>query len=262
MSRRMAVPARTDALAWLRSTCARYELDVVALYRRGGDHEWPLVASGHDDLEGKLERSGHFLPLPKEPAALANILEVSVTDFILRQAERLDGVVAARGAERGYPDLELSGPAFGGAFHAVDLKVARRAASGRRTQSKITLYTGNTYFRWPELRWPGMLRPFGDYSSHLDVIVVYTLDSESVSRARDLEVIVQPGWRIASRQRSSTTREYIGAVDDLDALREGRGDFGSEEEFYRYWRSYPFRFGRAHERQLRRLLAQQAGRSG
>jgi hypothetical protein len=247
----------TDVLDWLRSTCARYEFDVVALYRREGEHEWPLTAADAADLEGQLQAGGHFIPLPKEPAALANILEVSIVDFILREAESLEGSVALRGTERGYPDIELSGNAFGGRFHAVDVKVARRAASGNRTQSRITLYTGNTYFRWPQLRWPGMFRPFGDYALHLDVIVVYTLDPERVTRATDIEVIVHEAWRLASRQRSSTTREYIGAVDRLAALREGRGEFETEGEFYRYWRAYPFRTGRAVEQQLRRLLAEQ-----
>ena len=55
---------------------------------------------------------------------------------------------------------------------------------------------------------------------------------------------------ISSRQRSSTTREYIGAVNHLAALREGRGEFETEEEFYRYWRAYPFRTGRAVEQQV------------
>jgi hypothetical protein len=70
-------------------------------------------------------------------------------------------------------------------------------------------------------------------------------------------LIVQEPWRIASRQRSSTTREYIGAVDSLERLRSGAGEFESEEEFYRFWRAYPFRTGRAVEQQLRRLLAGQ-----
>ncbi|MGH3159895.1 MAG: hypothetical protein ACRDNF_25425 [Streptosporangiaceae bacterium] len=124
------------------------------------------------------------------------------------------GAQIHRGTERGYPDFEISGPAFGGGFHAVDVKAARRATSGRRTQSRITLYTGNTYFKWPSLHWPGTFRPFSDYSSHLDVIMIYTLNPDSNARVEDLEIIVQEPWRIASRERSSTTREYIGAIEE------------------------------------------------
>ena len=68
-------------------------------------------------------------------------------------------------------------------------------------------------------------------------------------------MIVQPSWRIASKQRSSTTREYIGAVMEIDALREGRGEFASKEEFYKFWRRYPFKIGKVVQQQLDKLLA-------
>jgi hypothetical protein len=144
----------------------------------------------------------------------------------------------------------------------VDVKVARRASSGRRTQSRITLYTGNTYFRYPQLHWSGTFRPFDDYESHVDLIGIYTLDRDSKARISDLEVIVAEPWRIASRQRSSTTREYIGAVQSIDDLRQGRGEFDSEEEFYKFWRRFPFRIGRAVQQQLDRLLAEQREQPG
>jgi hypothetical protein len=246
-----------DLLEWLREQCAEYDFDVAALYRRHGDHPWPLTATDDDDLERRLGDGGHFLPLPKEPAALANILEVSVADYLIERTKRAPGLVVARGTERGYPDLEFSGTALDGEFGAVDVKVARRGSSGRRTQSRITLYTGNTYFRYPQLRWPGTFRPFSDYALHLDVLAIYTLDADRVSRATEIELIVHEAWRIGSRQRSSTTREYIGAVDKLQALRDGHGEFDTEDEFYRYWQAYPFRTGRAVEQQLRRLLAEQ-----
>ena len=95
--------ARASVLRWVRSTCAGYELDVVALYRRSGDRSWPLVARSSFDLERQLEERGHFLPLPREPAALANILEVSVASFILRQAAELAGAVATRGPSEDTP---------------------------------------------------------------------------------------------------------------------------------------------------------------
>jgi hypothetical protein len=257
----VAVPASPALIDWLRATCAEYDSDLAAIYRREGRHAWPITAADADDLAAQLAAGGHFLPLPKEPAALANVLEVSLVDFLLEQAAAVPGLDAKRGTERGYPDLEFSGTAFGGGHHALDVKIARRASGGRRTQSRITLYTGNTYFRYPQLRWPGTFRPFRDYASHVDLFGIYTL-TDTTERIADLELIVQEPWRVASKQRSSTTREYIGAVQTIEDLREGRGEFDTEAAFYAYWRKFNFRIGRAVQQVLDRLLADQdAGKS-
>ncbi len=250
-----------DLVAWLRRECAEYEFDILALFRRRGDHVWPLQAKDEDDLAHQLEDGAHFLPLPKEPAALANIIEVSVVDYVIERVESTPGLKVARGTERGYPDLEFTGEALETAFCAVDVKVARRARGGRRTQSRITLYTGNTFFRYPQLRWPGTFRPFEDYARQIAVLCIYDLDPVAYARVSNLELIVQETWRVGSHQRSSTTREYIGAVDSLSALRAAQGEFESEDEFYRYWRRFPFRIGRAVQQQLDRLLAEQQERA-
>lgn len=246
-----------DLLEWLRARCAQYSLDVVAVFRRSGDHPWPLVAADEAELEERLLTGGHLLPLPKEPAALANVIEVSIIDFLLQRLAQVDGAVVRRGTERGYPDLEVTGPAFGGHYHAVDVKVARRAASGRTTESRITLYTGNSYFRYPKLHFPGTFRPFHDYASHLDIVGIYTLNEATAARVEDLELLVHPAWRLGSRMRSSTTREYIGAVTSIERLREGRGEFETPEDFYAFWRDYPFRITRQVQQQLDRLLKRQ-----
>jgi len=253
--------ANSEVLTWLRKTVAKYEHDLVAVFRKQGTSaEWPLTAASPDELEQKLAEGGHFVPLPKEPAALANVLEVSLVDFLLDEADKTPGVDALRGTERGYPDLEMTGSAFGDGYHAVELKMARRNKTGSATQSRITLYTGNTYFRYPTLQWPGTFRPFEDYDSHVDLIGIYTLDETLPGRITDLELLVKEPWRIASRQRSSTTREYIGAVQRLEDLREGNGEFETEEAFYKFWRAYPFSIGKAVAKQLDKLLAAQAPR--
>ena len=135
--------------------------------------------------------------------------------------------------------------------------MARRGKSGKQTKSRITLYTGNTYFRYPLLPWTSIFRPFGDYESHLVLVGIYTLNEDSLSRIEDFELIVQESWRIGSKQRSSTTREYIGAVMNIDDLKAGNGEFGTAEEFYRFWRKFPFKIGPAVQQQLDKLLAEQ-----
>lgn len=242
---------------WLREACARYRVKPVAVYQASPGHAWPLVARDETDLQTQLRDSGHFLPLPKEPAALANVLEVSLVDFILEELGSVEGATGQRGTERGYPDIEVAGEGFGGGYHAVDVKVARRKKRGASTQSRITLYTGNTYFRYPKLHWPGTFRPFQDYQSHLDLVILYTLDEESLARADDVELVVQEAWRIGSKQRSSTTREYIGAVTSIKDLRAGKGEFETEQSFYAYWRKYDFKIGKVVQQQLDRLLAEQ-----
>jgi hypothetical protein len=248
-----------DLIQWLRHECAEFRFDVGGVFQRTSDHSWwPLKATDAAELESRLEQGGHLLPLPREPAALANVLEVSLVNFLLERAERLDDAYILRGTERGYPDLELGGAPFGGGFHAVDIKAARRAKNRHQTQSRITLYTGNTYFKWPDLHWPGTIRSFNGYQSHLDVILIYTLNPDTNARVEDLEIIVQEPWRIASKERSSTTREYIGAVMEIDDLRNGRGVFSSPDEFYETWRKFPFKVSPQVHRQLERLLRAQA----
>jgi hypothetical protein len=102
-----------------------------------------------------------------------------------------------------------------------------------------------------------MFRSFDDYASHLDIIGVYRLDVGFRGRVRDLELFVHEPWRVASKERSSTTREYIGAMTDIAALREGRGEFETEAAFYKYWRAFPFRVPKAVELQLERFLREQ-----
>lgn len=243
---------------WLREVCSEHSIQPYALYRRENTHQWPLSANDEPDLTRQLEQGGHFLPLPKEPAALANILEVQIVEFILNRLEGLNCAEGRRGTERGYPDIEVTGPLFGGGYHAVDVKVARRARGGKRTDSRIALYTGNTYFRYPALHWPGTFRPFQNYASHLAIVILYTLNGNLLGRVENPQVLVQESWRIGSKKRASTTREYIGAVQTIKNLEEGAGEFQTPEEFFYYWRKFGFKIGKAVQNQLDKLIAHQS----
>jgi hypothetical protein len=43
-------------------------------------------------------------------------------------------------------------------------------------------------------------------------------------------------------------------VVDLDSLRQGRGQFETEAEFYAYWRAYPFKTGKQIEKELNKAV--------
>ena len=229
---------------WLRDQCKDFVFSPAGVFQTDGKHDWPLHADNVDELVEKLDDGGFLTPLPSESAALANVIEVALVDFLMERVRGLAGegnlVASTRGAPRGYPDLEVEGDYFGGGYRAIDIKLARikvlKKSAPTKTESRITLYTGNTYFRFPQLAIGGIRRPFDDYQEHLDVIGLYVFEENTKSRVTFLELLVHEPWRIASRERSSTTREYIGAVENLADLRAGRGAFETKDDFYRFWR--------------------------
>lgn len=250
-----------DLKAWLEEQCGRYVFRPLGVYVEDSPTSvWPVRADSAVELTAALRLFGHLVPLPTEPASLANVLEVSLAEFLGDLASRTPGLDFVRGSDRGYPDLEFSGTALAGKFWAVDIKVAQRKRNTRQvpttTQSRITLYTGNTYFKYPKLHWPGTLRPFGDYEGHLDVIVLYTFDESLPERVTDIQILVHEPWRIASTKRSSNTREYIGAVHRLDDLVAGNGEFPDPDAFYKYWRRFPFKVSQGVTNTLARLTGQ------
>lgn len=169
---------------WLKEACHSYRFDVAGILGTTGNRTtWPLTARNEAELISTLTTGHMLLPLPTESAALANVIEVSLVDYLLRCLQSVPDAQGLRGKTRGYPDLEIHGSAFG-----------------------VTS------------RQPG-------------------------------------GIRLARRPRArshSSTREYIGAVQPLDRLRSGTGEFATEQEFYEYWRAYDFK-----ETNPKRLLAAQ-----
>ena len=181
------------------------------------------------------------IPLPKEPALAAKVIEVTVIEHFKRKAYAVLGLdVLDDLTGRGYPDIMLAGRAVGGRRVALDVKVARRrrrhGSAPTRTQSRITLGPFDSYFRRPDQPIPGVGVAYGDFDWHLDLIVLYDWDDADVEK---VEILVVETWRVASMKRSSTTRNYIGAVDALEDLRNERGDFDRIEDFYEYWRTFP-----------------------
>lgn len=250
-------------LEWIRSATVGWKPSIVGVFREDADHEWPLTAQSPAHLREALTNTGHLLPLPTEPAALANVMEIELRRHLCEAADSLAKAEIAEGTERSFPDLEFSGEAFGGGHRAVDIKCARikqlkNGAPSTNLNNRIALYTGNTYFLWPDLKFSGILRPFSDYDEQISIVVLYRFDPAIPERIADVQVVAHETWRIGSKARASATREYIGSVQKLDDIVNGTGDFASAKDFYDYWRHSTRKWKKSPEAE--RLLRQELGR--
>lgn len=229
------MPSEThDLLTWLRDLFDDWTPQVRALIRVGDEDSLPIEARNAEGVLQELGENGWLLPLPDESAALSNLFETEILDIVHRALEGED-VTVQRGGSRSYPDFELEGSFFRGGPHAVDVKCARH--SGTSVDSTIALYTGNTYFLFPDLPFPGMLRTFGEYDERIAIVVLYRYRPDLLERFSDVRVAIQPAWRIAGTTKPSSTRHYIGSVNRVNDIVTGEGAFATEQEFYDYWRS-------------------------
>lgn len=193
------------------------------------------------NVRGIILDDGKVVPLPKEPAVVAKVIEVSVTEHFKRKAYAVPGLDLLDDLSgRGYPDVLLAGRAVDNRRVALDVKVARRKPRAKGaptvTQSRITLGPFDSYFRRPDEPIPGVGVTYGDMAWHLDLIVLYDWAEGEVG---NIEVLVVETWRVGSMRRSSTTRNYIGAVTQIKDLRNERGEFDTAEDFYAFWRAVP-----------------------
>jgi Restriction endonuclease EcoRV len=201
--------------AWIRSVLRSYEFDI----------------------RGLLLRDGTVLPLPSESALIAKLFEITLLERFRTVANAVRGLeIHGAPGTRTYPDIWLSGDRIGGRKIALEVKAARRNRTGTRTSSRITLGPYDKYFRNPEVKMAGAVLPYGEFTSHLAIIVLYDYEGGEIS---GVEPLVVEKWRVASRKRSSGTRKYFGAVMEIDRLRREQGEFASADEFYDFWQNVP-----------------------
>lgn len=188
-------------------------------------------------VQGILLTDCTVLPLPSESALIAKLMEVTLLTRFRTVGLAVRGLVID-GAPSGrvYPDILLSGQRLGHRKVALDVKAARRAPKGKRTVSRITLGPYDKYFRFPDRKMAGSWLPYGDIDHHLDAIVLYDYLGGVIS---NVEALVVETWRVATRVRSSGTRNYMGAVMEIERLRREQGEFESEADFLSYWRNFP-----------------------
>lgn len=215
-----------------------------------------LLKGYHFGVQGLYMGDMIIYPLPKEPAVIGKIIESTIIEYMYRRLLAVPDLQAHKASsDRVYPDLSFSGVLVGPYRFALDVKCARRATGGKKTQSAITIGTYDAeYFRYPDEKVGNIMAAYSSYAAHLALVALYDYVDTT---AKNIEILVVEKWRVATRKSASGTRSYIAARQDIESLRQERGDFESEEDFSRFWRAQPIKKAKEERWRLRRERAAQ-----
>ncbi|UJB68546.1 hypothetical protein HRE53_18795 [Acaryochloris sp. 'Moss Beach'] len=225
-----------------------------------------LIETYQFGLVGLLDSSGRIFSTSREAAALAKLVESELISLIKNSLEA-QGFVVNEGGERTYPDTELITP--DGSIIALDIKCASYKPNATKMNSRLTLYTFGTYLTNRDIK-DGTLRPYDEYDIHLDLVAFYqvnprqeylvhddifALEREDLNQLsydhgpfREMYFCVVEPWRVASHRMSSGTRDYVGAVMDLERFRNEQGVFRSKQAFYNFWGNVPAQLRDLHRK--------------
>jgi len=218
------------------------------------------------ELVGLLDSSGRVFSSSREAAALAKLVESELI-HLLKTSLQPQGFLVNEGGERAYPDTELIAP--DGSIIALDIKCASYKSGAKTMNSRLTLYTFGTYLKNRDTK-DGTLRPYNEYDIHLDLVAFYQVNprkeylvhdniltlkvadlkqlSQERGPFREMYFCVVEPWRVASHRMSSGTRDYVGAIMDLERFRNEEGVFRSKQAFYSFWGNIPAQLRDVHRK--------------
>jgi hypothetical protein len=202
-------------------------------------------------LRGFIDIAYKVYALSSDTKVISKALELMVLPDVVNFVKAKGYQVIFAPEQNFYPDLSLVREKI-----ALDLKSTYRLPNDPERVSGFTLGAFTGYFR-DRASAKNIVFPYREYTAHYVVGIIYTkvevpelpgvhsLDrlSSIVPPIRDIEIIFQPKWKIASDQPGSGNTKNIGSVKTVEALRKGSGPFaklGEEGEviFDRYWQEY------------------------
>jgi hypothetical protein len=211
------------------------------------------VASNEGDwiIKGFIDIYKRIYTISIDTKVISKVLELLLFPMFVSFAKEHGLELELSPQQNFYPDLTLTDPKTGNKF-AIDIKSTYRIDNENINGMTLGAFTG--YFRTRTSR-KNTLYPYGAYSKHLVLGVIYSQSGEAADeRAQyeigDLEKIpsviknfrffVQPKFRIASDRPGSGNTKNIGSVTKVDKIINGDGPFSKlgEAVYDDYWMYY------------------------
>jgi Restriction endonuclease EcoRV len=212
-----------------------------------------IVATEKGDwiVKGFIDIYKNIYTITIDTKVVSKVIELLLIPAFSKFAEMNGLIMELPPQQNFYPDLTFISKKTGQKF-AVDIKSTFKDSANKIKSMTLGAFTG--YFRKRDST-KNTLYPYGDYSAHLVLGVIYSqiekkpdektmfkieeLDKiESV--IRDFQFFVQPKFKIASASPGSGNTKNIGSTNIIDKLITGKGVFSTlgEEVYDDYWKYY------------------------
>jgi len=204
---------------------------------------------GQWSARGIIDLKKQLYPFPSDTKLVSKVIEVMLTPALQAFAAHFGYRLEFAQHQNHYPDVSIHDEE--GSLFALDIKTAYRESSD--TISGMTLGTFTGYFR-DRTGTKNITHPYSSYKAHIVLGVIYSRSEASPlpqiysleqidslpAPLKDIDIFVQPKYRIASDTPGSGNTKNIGAVKSVVSLMEGKGPFAElgEEVFDDYWMGY------------------------
>ena len=206
--------------------------------------------SGDWIIKGFIDIARNIYTISVDTKVISKIMELLLFPELARFAEKHRLRMMLSKQQNFYPDISFEDD--DGHRFALDLKSTYRIDGNHVNGITLGAFTG--YFRERNST-KNITFPYGSYSGHFVLGVVYSRTDEPIDERRrytldeleritsvikDFQFFAQEKYRIASDRPGSGNTKNIGSVTEIDKLVSGSGPFASlgEDIFDDYWMYY------------------------
>lgn len=211
-----------------------------------------LVATDKGDwlVKGFIDTMKNIYTISCDTKVVSKVLELMLIPAFEKFAKKNNLILELAPQQNFYPDLTFICKKTGNKY-AVDIKSTVRDGKNKIKGMTLGAFTG--YFR-NRVSNKNTHYPYGSYSGHLVVGVIYSLVEapnektrytieeldKIISVIKDFNFFAQPKYRIASASPGSGNTKNIGSISNEDGLLNGTGIFAAlgEEVYNDYWMYY------------------------
>jgi hypothetical protein len=198
------------------------------------------------DIKGIIDSQQRIYTINSDTKLISKVFELVVTPLVMDIGEKYNFKIVISNRQTVYPDFTLI--LSDGSKLALDVKSTYRRNG--RTVAGFTLGSYTGYLRHPT---KNIMFNYAEYLAHWVLGFIYTREVDPadnivtidkidtiVPAIKEVEIIVQEKYKIASDRPGSGNTANIGSSADIEVLRNGTGVFSTlgEAVFEDYWRNY------------------------